>query len=329
MGMTSPQGITAAVCTRDRPEQLARALESLRAQRPALAEILVIDNAPADASTATIVAERFPGVRYLREPVPGLDFARNRALHAATQPIVAFLDDDAVAASDWAARLSEVFETDASVAVSTGRVEPLVIATPGQLLFEANGGFGRGEQRVRLPDDASRPLHGWPAPLIAWAISVGCGCSYAVRRTVGLELGGFDEALDLGSPLAGGGDHDLLWRALEAGWRVVYQPQALAWHEHRRDLAAVHGQIIGHQRAVLAFLGKHVARTPVRRCLPLLAYMSWRLLKPGVRLVRRGLGLDPLPSSVLLRMWWNCWVGLSAYPAARAVARARRARYAA
>ena len=42
--------------------------------------------------------------------------------------------------------------------------------------------------------------------------------------------------------------------------------------------------------------------------------LGWRLLKPGVRLVRRGFGRDPLPSSVLLRMWWNCWVGLSAYP---------------
>lgn len=321
-------GITAVVCTRDRPRQLARALESLREQSPPVAEILVIDNAPRDDSAAKVVAERFPEVRYLREPVPGLDFARNRALHSATQPIVAFLDDDAVAAPDWARALRQVFEADPKVAVTTGRVEPLVVETPGQLLFEANGGFGRGMERVRLPDDAARPLHGRRAPLIAWAISVGCGCSYAVRRTAALELGGFDEALDLGSPLAGGGDHDLLWRALEAGWGVVYQPEALAWHEHRRDLAAVHQQIIGHQRAVLAFLGKHLARTSVKRGLPLLAYVSWRLLKPGVRLVRRGLGQDPLPPSVLLRMWWNCWIGLSAYPMARIVARTRRERYA-
>ena len=321
--------LTAAVCTRDRPQQLARALESLRAQSPAPAEILVIDNAPADASTARLVAERFPDVRYLREPVPGLDFARNHALRASTHRVLAFLDDDAVAAPEWAQAFSKVFEADANVAISTGRVEPLVVQTPGQLLFEANGGFGRGEERVRLPDDAGRLLHGRRAPLIAWAISVGCGCSYAVRRTVALELGGFDEALDLGSPLAGGGDHDLLWRALGAGWRVEYQPDALAWHEHRREIGAVHRQIIGHQRAVLAFLGKHLVRTGVTRCVPLLAYVIWRLMKPGVRLVRRGLGHDPLPVSVLLRMWWNCWVGLSAYPVARVVARVRKERYAA
>ena len=327
MGMTS-MGITAAVCTRDRPQQLARALESLRAQVPALPEILVIDNAPANDLTASVVT-RFPGVRYLREPVPGLDFARNLALREATHPVVAFLDDDAVAAPDWARSLARIFDEDAKVAVCTGRVEALVVETPSQLLFEANGGFGRGETGIRLPDDAGRLLHGRRAPLIAWAISVGCGCSYAVRREIALDLGGFDEALDLGAPLAGGGDHDLLWRVLEAGWRVVYQPRALAWHEHRRDLAAVHQQIIGHQRAVLAFLGKHLARTPVRKGLPLLAYTGWRLLKPGVRIVRRGLGRDPLPTSVLLRMWWNCWMGLGAYPAARAVARARRERYAA
>jgi len=94
-------------------------------------------------------------------------------------------------------------------------------------------------------------------------------------------------------------------------------------------MAAVHGQIIGHQRAVLAFLAKHLTRTSLRRGLPLLAYLSWRLVKPGVRLVRRGLGRDPLPTGVLLRMWWNCWAGLSAYSSARRVARSRREQYAA
>ncbi|HZN96861.1 MAG TPA: hypothetical protein VFB61_03955, partial [Gemmatimonadales bacterium] len=67
----------------------------------------------------------------------------------------------------------------------------------------------------------------------------------------------------------------------------------------------------------------------VRSGLPLLAYLSWRLLKPGVRLVRRGLGRDPLPAGVLLRMWGNCFMGLSAYPLARRIARTRRERYAA
>jgi GT2 family glycosyltransferase len=329
MGMTRPLTISAAICTRNRPVQLTRALESLLAQSAGPCEIIVVDNAPSDDSTARLMAERFPGVHYVREPVPGLDFARNRALQASTADLVAFLDDDAVADRDWCRTLKQVFESAPEVAVCTGRVEPLLLATPGQLLFELNGGFSRGQRRIRLPDDAVERLHGWPAPLIAWAISVGCGCSYAVRRTVALQLGGFDEALDLGAPLAGGGDHDLLWRTLQSGWRVDYEPEAVAWHEHRRDIEAAYDQIIGHQRAMLAFLSKHLSQASLRTGMPLLMYLGWRLLKPGIRLVRRGLGRDPLPSTVLLRMWGNCLLGLSAYPLARRIARTRRERYAA
>ena len=317
-------GLSAAICTRDRPALLARALESLVAQTPAVAEILVVDNAPAGDATRSLVATRFPSVRYVTEPVPGLDFARNRALETATRDVVAFLDDDAVAAPGWADSLRRVFEVDAEVAVCTGRVEALTLETPGQRLFEANGGFSRGSDRIRLPDDARRLLHGRRAPLIAWAISVGSGCSYAVRRGAARALGGFDEALDLGPALPGGGDHDLLWRALAAGHAVVYEPSALAWHQHRREVEAVHDQIVGHQRAVLAFLGKHLAGPDSRSRLELLGYTGWRLAKPGVRLLRRALRRDPLPATVLLRMWWNCWVGLLVYPRARRLARRRR-----
>jgi GT2 family glycosyltransferase len=318
------RGLTAAICTRNRPDLLARALESLVAQVPAVAEILVVDNAPAVGATRALVATFFPSVRYVAEPVPGLDFARNRALEAATREVVAFLDDDAVAAPGWADSLHRVFEADADVAICTGRIEPLSLETPGQRLFEANGGFSRGTERIRLPDDARRPLHGRRAPLIAWAISVGCGCSYAVRRSTARALGGFDEALDLGSTLPGGGDHDLLWRALSAGHVVVYEPSALAWHEHRRDVEAVHDQIAGHQRAVLAFLAKHLMGSGSRSRPALLGYTGWRLAKPGFRLLRRAVRRDPLPARLLVRMWWNCWLGLLVYPRARRLARRRR-----
>jgi GT2 family glycosyltransferase len=307
---------------------LRRALDSLLGQSVPPAEILVVDNAPASGEVRALVSAGYPSVRYLAEPIPGLDFARNTALRAARHDVLALLDDDAVAGPGWAAALLRAFQTDPRVAVCTGRVEALGLGTPGERLFEANGGFSRGHERIVLPDHADRPLHGRHAPLIAWAISVGSGCSYGVRREVALALGGFDEALDLGAPLPGGGDHDLLWRALRAGHAVVYEPGALAWHEHRAEADAACEQIIGHQRAVVAFLAKHVVADGGAR--PALAgYTGWRLAKPGVRLVRRALGRDPLPAPVLLRMWWHCWLGLVAYPRARRLARRRRERHAA
>src|SRR3989338_8557019 len=114
------------------------------------------------------------------------------------------------------------------MAVCTGRVDAFTVSTPAQRLFEANGGFSRGRQRLQLPSDAPRPLHGWPAPLIAWAVSVGSGASFAVGRDAVLAFGGFDEALDCGERLPGGGDLDIFWRALQAGYHLVYEPSLVA-----------------------------------------------------------------------------------------------------
>lgn len=301
--------LTAAICTRNRPDELRRALASLAAQDTPMSEILVIDNVPEDGRTREMVERDFPAVRYLEEPMPGLDFARNRALSVASGDVVAFLDDDAVAEPGWAAALLAPFLEDLRVAAVTGRVLPLALETEAQRVFEANGGFSRGERQIRLPRDTDEPLHGRRAPLIAWAVSVGSGCSLAVHRWRMLGLGGFDEALDLGPALPGGGDHDALWRLLDAGWTVVYEPAALARHEHRRELGAAFDQIVGHQRALVAFLVKSWLRARGRRRREVLAFLAWRLVKPLVRLLRPG---DPLPLGVRLRMLGHCWRGLAA-----------------
>jgi GT2 family glycosyltransferase len=213
MALTLP--VTAAVCTFQRPAELSRALESLVNQDPGAAEVLVVDNSP-DHSALDLVTRKFPHVRAVAEPVPGLDFARNRALAEAAHDVVVFLDDDAVAQPGWLAASARPLLDDAMVGIATGRVEPLSLESEGQKLFEANGGFSRGNDQVRLPADAVRLLHGRRAPLIAWAVSVGSGCSLAVRRDLVQRIGGFDPALDMGAALPGGGDHDIMWRMLKS-----------------------------------------------------------------------------------------------------------------
>lgn len=315
--------LSAVVCTRGRPDLAARAVASLTEQR--VSEVLVVDNAPDDDDASRLLRESFAGVRYVVEPIPGLDFARNRALSEATGDVVAFLDDDAVAAPGWADALAAVFESDARVGACTARVEALSVETPAQRIFEANGGYGRGLERIRLPRDASRPLHGRRAPLIAWAVSVGSGCSFALRRDLALDVGGFDVALDLGEALPGGGDHDMLWRVLQSGHDVVYEPEAVAYHEHRKEEAAVYAQLAGHQRGLVAFLAKTALTVRGRERASVLAFLIWRLLKPGVRLARRVAHRDPLPAAALWRMWGSALIGPAAYVRARRTASRRAA----
>jgi O-antigen biosynthesis protein len=316
--------ICVAICTRDRTELLRRVLDSIAHQTVRPAEMLVVDNAPSDATTEILVRDRYPEVRYVREECPGLNFARNRALIETTRDVVAFIDDDAVAEPGWTAAIREVFVESPWIAVCTGKVEPYSLETEGQRLFEANGGFSRGDRRIRLPGDRGKKLNGLFAPLIAWSISIGTGCNLAVRRQTVLEEGGFDEALDQAPVLPGGGDLDILWRMLDAGYEVLYEPSARMYHEHRREMAAVADQIVEHNHGLIAMLVKAAFTARRLSRISILMFLTWRLIKPGVRLTRRALGRDPLPARILLQMWWTGWRGLGTYGSAHRLAEQRR-----
>src|SRR5215210_1154190 len=70
--------MSVAVCTRNGASRLPECLDALVTLQytPELLELLVVDNAPGDDATRALVEERYPSVRYVREPRPGLNWAR-------------------------------------------------------------------------------------------------------------------------------------------------------------------------------------------------------------------------------------------------------------
>jgi hypothetical protein len=71
-----------------------------------------------------------------------------------------------------------------------------------------------------------------------------------------MALGGFDEALGVGSPTRGGEDIDMFVRVLLDGRGLTYQPNALVWHRHRADVAALHEQVAGYGVGLGAWIAK-------------------------------------------------------------------------
>jgi O-antigen biosynthesis protein len=234
--------MSVVICTRDRPDHLRSALTAV-VGAGAVTEIIVVDNAPSSRATRDVV-ESFAGVDYVVEPVPGLDRARNRGLATATGDIIAYTDDDTVVDSRWAIALGEAFAMDEKIWAVTGLVVPLELATPAQQLFERQGGFGRGSIRRwnhrDLTDATDRGSQ------FLGAGDFGTGANMAFRRTELERIGGFDPALDVGTPTGGGGDLNAMFEVLHHGGILVYEPRAVVRHHHRRDLDGLAKQIAGN-----------------------------------------------------------------------------------
>ena len=248
--------LTAVICTRNRPDLLARCLGSLQALTRTEAaarvrlEILVVDNAPSDDRSREIVA-RSHHARYVHAPVPGLDFARNCALHEARGDFVAFFDDDVTVDAGWIDGFVAALAANPDAAGVTGPVLPWELATRAQILFEEYGGFGHRFTRTR--HDAAHPSD----PLFPCKPGrIGAGCNMAFRRATVLALGGFDEALDTGASLPGGGDLDIFYRIIRAGHAIVTDPQCLVFHEHRRSYEDLRRQMWTWGLGFMAFVAK-------------------------------------------------------------------------
>lgn len=251
---------TVAVCTRDRPDDLHRCLESLMRLSHEDNEYLVVDSFSATDETRRVV-EAFPQVRYLRENRPGLDIARNRALREARSEVVAFLDDDAVADRNWLAELLRDFN-DPWVLCVTGLTMPLELETEAQEWFETYSPFNRGFRRRVFHRSNHDP---------AAAGRVGAGANMALRRNVLNLVGEFDELLDAGTPTRSGGDTEMFARILNRDYRIVYEPAALAWHCHRRSWKELREVIYGYGVGVYAYWTRQ-----------LVVEGNWRVVKHAI-----------------------------------------------
>jgi GT2 family glycosyltransferase len=239
-----PTSWSVVVCTRDRPEQLERCLKSILDLEDRPPQVLVVDNAPSTPHAEQLA--RSIGVDYLLEPVPGLNRARRLAIDAAAGDVVLFTDDDVCVDRRWASAMLEPFAAP-RVAAVTGLVLPIELETDAQERFEARGGFSRGFERKRHGISSLRPEQ---------AGSLGAGASMAFRRDVARSLGLFDDPIDCGTPSRSGGDTYAIYRVLRSGWQVEYTPDALGWHEHRRDHAALRSTLAGYSTGAYTWLLK-------------------------------------------------------------------------
>jgi glycosyltransferase involved in cell wall biosynthesis len=266
--------------TEERWGDLLAAVNSVQEQSLAAREIIVvIDNNPellarVREAIPQVIAAESTGAR-------GAGKARNHGVNVATGSIIAFLDDDAVAAPEWIENAAKAF-ADPRVLGVGGTIEPSWAAAAPRWMAEEFY-WTVGCTYPGLPTS--------PAPvrnLIA--------ANMFVRRDVFVELGGFRAGFGKSGTRSGTEETDLCIRATQR-WRDgiwLHDPEVAIRHrvpKARSRLSYFVGRCYDEgvaKAAIVGFLGGQDGLAAER------AYMA-RILPKGLTqgLKDAGLGHDP------------------------------------
>jgi N-acetylglucosaminyl-diphospho-decaprenol L-rhamnosyltransferase len=244
-----------------------------------LAEVIVVDNASADGSRA-MLAQDFPWVKMIanRENL-GFTRANNQGLAASRGRYLLFLNPDTEltpAALDLLLDYAEAHPQvgvigpqlrygDGSLQSSRRRFPTLstffLESTVVQRWWPRNRVLARYYMLER-PDGATSQVD--------WVV----GACMLVRRAVLEQIGGFDEGFFMYSE-----ELDLCHRAVDAGWQVVYMPNAVVIHYEGKSseqvVAARHIRFYGSRvRYVRKYHGR-LAAAAVRSFLLLTFVLQW------------------------------------------------------
>ena len=218
--------------------------------------VVVVDN---DSSQPGIdkVMSCFPEVELLRAPV-NLGFAGGNNLgirHALSEgaDIVILLNNDTLVAPDFARPIVRALTTHNLVGAASGKICP----QDGSSKLDYGGGHlsrvrGSGI-RVQTETAGSNPR-----PQDVTYIT---GCFMALSRDAVAEVGLLDEDFFFGVE-----DLDYSWRLLSAGYRLLYVPESVIWHEGGAS----------RLRSLQEIYRGHISKfLLMRKHLPAAVYWSW------------------------------------------------------
>ena len=204
---------TVVIPVRDRARQLDRLLAGLGGAL----RVIVVDDASVDAASVRAVAQRHGAELVALRRNVGPAGARNAGLARVTTPYVVFVDSDVVVEPDAIALMLRHF-ADPGLAM----VAPRVLGLEGP---DANW-ITRYEDARSSLDLGSDSSSVRPRSPVTWVSST---CLVARVDALG---DGFDADMRVGE------DVDLVWRLVDRGLRVRFEPAATVRHEHRSTLRA-------------------------------------------------------------------------------------------
>ena len=221
--------VTVIICTYNRCEMLAKALDSVATAilpTPDEWEVLVVDNNSTDQTYDVVEGfrQRYSGrFRYVLEPRQGVSYARNAGIRESRGDVLAFMDDDVTVDPEWLGNLTAALHRG-DWAGAGGRIIPVWKSQPPRWLPI--------ERPHALAPFVSFDLGSEPGPLSEPPF----GANMAFRKEVFEKYGGF--RTDLGrcaDNLLSNEDTEFGRRLLTGGERLRYEPSAVMLHPVSED----------------------------------------------------------------------------------------------
>ncbi len=216
--------VSVIVPTRNAAAFVGAALQSVVAQIPQPAEILVIDGGSTDGTVE--ISRGFPGVAVITQTGRGLASARNEAIRGCSQPLIAFCDaDDRWTPGALGARVDAL------------AVNPATLAVIGLVVLEPiEGTVPTAAQQDRI----GREVPGFtPGAMLA-------------RREAFERVGWFDESLSIG------GDSDWFIRLHQSGCPAVQIDSVVL--RKGANAASLSTDIAAYRRELLTMAKGFIAR---------------------------------------------------------------------
>ena len=192
---------------------------------PALAEVVVADNASTDDSVA-FMREHFPEIRLIENGSNGgFTTGYNLALRQVEAQYYVLLNSDIEVAPHWIEPVIALMDADPQIAAC----QPKILSYYNKDQFEyagACGGFidkyGYPFCRGRLFQNLENDEHQYDEPMeVFWAT----GACMFVRADLYHQIGGLDDSF-----FAHMEEIDLCWRLKNAGYKVYCCPQSWVYH---------------------------------------------------------------------------------------------------
>jgi mycofactocin system glycosyltransferase len=230
--------ITVVVPARDRSDALDRCLRSLGPGAP----VVVVDDGSDDPGAIAEVCRAHGAEVIRRSANGGPAAARNQALVALGTELVAFVDSDCTVTEGWIERLVWLFD-DPGIAAVAPRIRPERRA--GGHGHRALTRYAEARSALDMGPDESEV---GPGRLVRYVPTA----ALIVRRSA--LASGFDPALRVGE------DVDLVWRMVDAGWRVRYDPSVTVSHREPSSWRALAARRFRYGTSAAALSQRHPGR---------------------------------------------------------------------